>query len=113
MILDGKTAYGEFLSSEENIATNILARRLISLEEVGFISKERDPKNGTKYIYSLTEKSLALVPLFIDMMLWSEVYSPIPVPEERKEVAARARSDRQGLIEEIQQSRRAGIFTPF
>ena len=40
MMLYRKNTYGEFLKMEENIATNILADRLTSLEQAGIITKE-------------------------------------------------------------------------
>ncbi|HHI70271.1 MAG TPA: transcriptional regulator, partial [Rhodobacteraceae bacterium] len=46
MLFQGFQTYGEFQSSQEGIATNILADRLAHLEANGLISKTRDPKNG-------------------------------------------------------------------
>ena len=37
LIFTNKSSYGEFLTSEEKIATNVLANRLKVLEENGFI----------------------------------------------------------------------------
>jgi DNA-binding HxlR family transcriptional regulator len=42
MLLHGKRYYGEFLASEEGIATNVLANRLVKLEENGRISRHID-----------------------------------------------------------------------
>ena len=39
MIFWGKRTYGEFLRSDEGIATNILASRLSQLEDNGFLQK--------------------------------------------------------------------------
>jgi DNA-binding HxlR family transcriptional regulator len=39
MVLADKSTYGEFLSSDEKIATNILADRLSMLEAYGFVTK--------------------------------------------------------------------------
>lgn len=71
MIFWGKKTYGEFLKSDEKIATNILARRLEYLENEGLISKKRDEKDKRKDIYSVTEKGIELVPMFIEMIAWS------------------------------------------
>lgn len=101
MMLEGKRSYGEFLSSDEKIATNILASRLNSLEKNGLIAKKRDPENGTKYIYSLTDKSLALAPLFLDIMIWSAEYAPFSISEERMQIAEKGKTHRKEIIEQI------------
>jgi DNA-binding HxlR family transcriptional regulator len=71
MIFWGKKTYGEFLKSDEHIATNILADRLAYLEREGLISKSPDPNDKRKEIYRVTEKGIALVPMFIEMIAWS------------------------------------------
>lgn len=71
MIFWGKKTYGEFLRSDEKIATNILAGRLEYLEREGLITKTRDENDRRKDIYSVTEKGLALVPMFLEMIAWS------------------------------------------
>ena len=40
-----KETYGEFLQSEEKIATNILADRLLVLEKTGIVEKKAFPRN--------------------------------------------------------------------
>ena len=71
MIFWGKKTYGEFLKSDERIATNILADRLAYLEREGLISKSPDRADKRKDIYRVTEKGIALVPMFIEMIAWS------------------------------------------
>ena len=71
IIFWGKHTYGEFLKSEERIATNILAGRLEYLEKEGLISKSPDPTDKRKDIYRVTEKGIELVPMFIEMIAWS------------------------------------------
>lgn len=71
MIFWGKKTYGEFLRSDEKIATNILAGRLEYLEKEGLITKTPDPNDKRKDIYSVTEKGIALVPMFLEMIAWS------------------------------------------
>ena len=48
--------------SDEGISSNILADRLKMLLEQGMIAKVDDPSHKQKAIYSLIEKSIALVP---------------------------------------------------
>lgn len=76
IILFGKTFYKDFLNSSEKIATNILANRLVLLESEGIINKLNDPENQKRYIYSPTKKGLDLIPLLIEMVLWSATHDP-------------------------------------
>ena len=71
IIFWGKHTYGEFLKSDEKIATNILANRLEYLEKEGLISKSQDPNDKRKDIYRVTERGIELVPMFIEMIAWS------------------------------------------
>lgn len=74
VLLHGKRYYGDFLSSEEGIATNILANRLHKLEEGGMLSRHIDDKKKSKVYYLPTEKARALLPAFLGMMVWSTEY---------------------------------------
>lgn len=74
MLLHGKRYYGEFLASEEGIATNVLANRLLKLEEHGMISRKTDLRKKSKICYIPTEKARALLPAFLGMMVWSMEY---------------------------------------
>lgn len=57
-------------NSEEGIASNILADRLKKLVEKGLLTRTDDPSHKQKAIYSLTEMSIELVPLFAEMGAW-------------------------------------------
>lgn len=103
ILLNGKSSYGEFLASDEKIATNILASRLTSLESAGFITKNADPENKKKFIYSLTEKGLDLIPLYIEIILWSAKHSPLPIPDDRKDIVAKAKQDKATLVAELRE----------
>ena len=75
LFFDKKT-YGEFLSSREKIATNILANRLGQLQERGILTKITDPSDKRRDIYQLTLKGLDLYPVMLQMILWSAKYDP-------------------------------------
>jgi DNA-binding HxlR family transcriptional regulator len=62
--------------SMEGISTNILADRLKSLLEDGMISKVDDPSHKQKGIYSLTQKSIELVPIFAVLGAWGRKWMP-------------------------------------
>lgn len=72
----GKKTYGEFLDSDEHIATNILASRLAQLEADGILRKSPHPTDGRKEIYSLTDKGLDLIPLLLEMAAWGAAHDP-------------------------------------
>ena len=76
MLFQGFQTYGEFQSSQEGIATNILADRLAHLEANGLISKTRDPKNGRRNLYHLTEKGADLGRLMLEIARWGAKYDP-------------------------------------
>ena len=69
--------YRELLTlSDEGIASNILADRLKRLVESGLLSKRDDPTHKQKAIYSLTEPSIQLVPLLVQMGSWGRRHTP-------------------------------------
>jgi DNA-binding HxlR family transcriptional regulator len=76
LLFRNKSHYREFLASEEGIATNILADRLARLEQAGLIEKTgEDPRSG-KQVYFATAKGKDLIPLMLEMMLWSAEHNP-------------------------------------
>ncbi len=72
MLIEGKETFKDFTESEEAIATNILSAKLKFLEEMGIIIKTKLPENKKSNIYLLTEKGLALIPLIVELGIWSD-----------------------------------------
>lgn len=108
MIFSGKCSYGEFLQSDEKISTNILASKLQLLEEQCFVTRKVDPNKKSKFIYSLTEKSIALLPVLMELTIWGARYSP---SGGNKRLLDQLRKDREGTIEkyvELIRSRMVG-----
>jgi DNA-binding HxlR family transcriptional regulator len=70
----GKKTYGDFLKSDERIATNILANRLALLEREGILNKTPHPTDKRKDEYILTEKGMDLVPIILEIVEWSAKY---------------------------------------
>jgi DNA-binding HxlR family transcriptional regulator len=64
-------------NSIEGIASNILAARLKHLVEIGLLSRRDDPNHKQKGIYSLTEKSIELVPVLAMIGAWGSKYLPV------------------------------------
>jgi DNA-binding HxlR family transcriptional regulator len=72
----GKKTYGEFLASEEGMATNILASRLARLQQQGILVKKLSDKDKRKEEYILTEKGLDLIPVLVEIANWSAEHDP-------------------------------------
>jgi len=99
LMFKGKRTYGEFLLSEEKIATNILADRLMMLEEVALIKSKMDKGNKSKYNYTLTEKGIDLVPVLLEIVKWSAKHDKNNAAP--KEFVDRVKKDRERFIKEI------------
>ncbi|GBF39327.1 transcriptional regulator [Leptospira johnsonii] len=91
-----KGTYGDFLKSEEGIATNILASRLQSLEENGLIEKSDHPDSKAKVLYMLTQKGIDLLPVFFEIYIWAEKY--FDIPKEIKAALKEAKKDKESFI---------------
>lgn len=99
LVFDGKKFYSDFLNSKEKIATNILSDRLKKLEQNGVIESKVYEKLKTKKEYNLTEKGKHLVPVLVEMMLWSARYEEdLAIPQEFIE---QAKMDKEGVIARI------------
>ena len=59
----GKRRYQEFLSSPEDMASNILAERLDRLQASGLIRRRAYQRNPIRYEYLLTQRGKALEPI--------------------------------------------------
>lgn len=107
MIFDDKSTYKEFLDSQEKIATNILSSRLKMLEEAGIIQKQSDPvrKTKTKSVYVLTPMGIDLIPLFVEIMLWSGQHRKEHVSQDSiaQDIIEKAHRNKQALITELRQ----------
>lgn len=91
-----KSTYGDFLKSAEGIATNILASRLQGLEENKLIEKLEHPDSKAKVLYKLTQKSIDLLPIIVEIHLWAEKYFNIPT--ELKTLLKEAKKDKAEFI---------------
>jgi DNA-binding HxlR family transcriptional regulator len=102
LMFKGKHYYGEFLLSEEKIATNTLADRLSVLESNGIISKSSDPSHKQKIIYSLTKKGIDLVPVLVEFIMWSAKYDENSAVEMK--FVKSVKRDKVGVISKITSS---------
>lgn len=86
VMFGNRRTYGELLAqSEEGIASNILADRLKRLSAAGLLSRSADPDHKQKWIYSLTEPAIELVPLLAHMAAWGRRHT-----SPSKELSVRA-----------------------
>ena len=94
LMFEGKRTYGDFLKSPEKISTNILAARLKSLQEVGIIVASGSPDRGTKG-YHLTQKGIDMLPMMLEVYLWTEKHYPIP--EHVQTILTKVKADKAGF----------------
>ena len=100
LMFEGKRFYKDFLGSKESIATNILSDRLKKLEGAGVITSQVYEPLKTKKEYSLTQKGKDLLPVLIEMMVWSASYqASLALPAD---FVMKAKTDREGLIKRIE-----------
>jgi len=108
IVFAGKKTYGEFLKSEEGIATNVLATRLAFLEEQGILSKAPSPEDRRKDFYTLTEKGLDLIPIVLSIVVWSARHDSKSYVRRRKDFVARLRESPVQVSEEVKELVRNG-----
>ena len=99
LMFKGKHYYGEFVQSEEKIATNLLADRLSMLENEGIISKSADDFHKQKVVYKLTQKGIDLMPVLVEIIMWSAKYDKRSAVD--KKFVKSVKQDREGLIKEM------------
>jgi DNA-binding HxlR family transcriptional regulator len=104
LIFKDKSSFGEFLGTDEKIATNILADRLATLEASGIITKHDHPENRAKVLYKLTEKGIDLIPVLVEIIIWSENY--YDVHPHAVQFVKRVKKDKEGLIKDLRDSLR-------
>jgi DNA-binding HxlR family transcriptional regulator len=76
MMYGGRRHFRELLKNQEKISSNILADRLARLVQAGVITRVDDPTHKQKAIYSLTEKGIQLVPVFVQIAAWGRRHLP-------------------------------------
>jgi DNA-binding HxlR family transcriptional regulator len=76
MVFAGKSTYGQFLQSEEKMATNILADRLAVLESQGILTKAVAADKKLKFTYRMTGKGGDTVPFIVELVLWGAKHCP-------------------------------------
>ncbi|TLS50879.1 helix-turn-helix transcriptional regulator [Paenibacillus antri] len=78
MLALGKRTFGEFLESEERIGPSVLADRLAHLERKGIIAKRASDTDKRKFIYTVTEKGLNVIPIVYEVAVWGSLNGKDP-----------------------------------
>jgi DNA-binding HxlR family transcriptional regulator len=99
LMFNKKNTYNDFLKSDEGIATNILASRLKGLEENGIIERSEHPDSKAKILYRLTQKGIDLLPIIMEVYIWSDKYSTIPA--EIKATIKVAKKDKDKFVKQV------------
>ncbi len=94
-----KRYYNEFLSSEEKVSTSVLGDRLKSLEKSGLIFKQKDTVKKSRIKYSLTEKGIDLLPMMVELIIWSSSFDKSTVTD--KEFLSKISKNKPKLLKEI------------
>ncbi len=96
ILMFNKRSFKDFLLSGEGIATNILTDRLLLLEREMIVNKEKDAKNKSINLYSLTNKGMDLAPMLLECMIWSGKYDS-ESPLSKKDIAGLEKSGEKYL----------------
>ena len=104
LMFEGKRTYGDFLRSEEKIATNILADRLKKLVDDGIVEQTEgaDTKSGSAY--RLTEKGIDLLPILAEVFLWADKH--LELTDELRTRIDAIKLDKPAFLEAVAQSLR-------
>lgn len=99
LLIQQKRTFREFLSSDEGIASNILADRLKRLELCGLITREASGADRRVMLYSPTRAGRDLIPVLVEMSYWGATHDAATGAPKSFKTAYRA--DRAGLIAQI------------
>lgn len=81
LMFKGMTSFLDFLNAGEGIASNILTDRLARLVDAGMLEKHR-AKDRRRFVYRLTAKGIALAPVLVELILWSDAHEETDAPRQ-------------------------------
>lgn len=96
LMLNKQRTYGEFLNADEGISTNILAARLLALEENSLITKSPNPRNRSSTLYTLTQKGIDLLPTLVEIHLWADKH--LDISDDKKSLLQDIKRDKEAFI---------------
>jgi DNA-binding HxlR family transcriptional regulator len=94
----GARRFGDFVKSEEEIPTNLLADRLKRLIQIGVVRRVPYQRRPLRYEYRLTARGADLLPVLLELSHWSHRHipgrfrAPRKLMEQAEEVAREARA---------------------
>jgi DNA-binding HxlR family transcriptional regulator len=103
LMFKGSKTFGEFLSSDEGIATNVLTDRLSRLEANGIVEKQRDRRDARRQLYRLTAKGIDLAPAMVEIMLWAIAHEKTGAPPN---LVRAMRNDKTAFLAQLRAGRR-------
>lgn len=107
LVYFGKETYGDLLKMEEGIATNVLADKLVALENEGLITKEIFAGSKSKFKYKLTQKGIDIYPIIMEILLWGGKYCDV-MPEQ-KALAKMTKEKRDTFVKEVMKKYKKGL----
>ncbi|MEM8541870.1 MAG: helix-turn-helix domain-containing protein, partial [Pseudomonadota bacterium] len=99
LMFEGKQSYSELLNSRENISTNILASRLKSMQETGIIVASTAKRGQAGSGYALTQKGIDMIPIMLEVYLWTEKHYSIP--KDIQTILEVVKADKSAFIDKI------------
>ena len=91
-----RRSFREIQASDESISAKTLADRITMLLAEGILVRSADPAHSQRSILKLTRKGIDLLPLLVDISVWSLQYRA--VDPRSADIAHAARADREGFI---------------
>lgn len=98
LLLKRFQTFKQFLESGEGIATNVLADRLQRLQEAGIITSSRSAEDARVVTYRPTRKGLDLLPVLVEIVLWSARYEETAAPPK---LIRMMQADRACFIQDV------------
>ncbi len=99
LMFSKQCTYGDFIKSDEKIATNILASRLQMLEEEGIIIKSEHPDSKAKVLYKLSQKGIDIFPIMVEINLWADKY--LQLSDERKLIIEEIKKNKNAFVKKV------------
>jgi DNA-binding HxlR family transcriptional regulator len=102
--------FKQFQTSGEGISSNILARRLRSLQSRGIITAEFPDADARSIHYRLTEKGIDLAPVLLELLIWGAKHEETGAPCA---VITQMEQNRAGVLAEVRRRWRDRDPEPF
>ena len=97
VLLFQRSTFKDFQESPEKIASNILADRLKKLQQHGILESHRSESDARVIAYRPTTKGLDLLPVLIELILWTDRYEETGAP--RRSIARLRRAPHEVIAE--------------